>query len=1006
MKTSVLWIAAALALPAGAWANLLTNPGFETPEATVTYAGSGWTTGGSKTTERQHWAARSGGVSTNKGGTVPGWDGPGDILVYQDVAVTPGTYTFSIYARNEEAYNADTNTVRIDWYDSTTNLLQSSAFAVENMVSDDLWHPLHITDTCTSNTLAFARVTYHAAFGAPGVGPVAAFFDDAAFYAGPLATPALWNGSFERPVVEPDEWWRASQWNNVPNLPDSGGTNRYAFETWAARLGGWGIALYGWEVADPTNRIAFIQNVAVTGGTFSLAVYFQRETNFLLTNAALRIQWFDGTLTNKVAPDTVTNLVVPNDYAWREYSVAGTCLSNGLREARASIELAWLGNTNLIPDRALRVDDARLLPGAYDGTSLAEAWSYHAGGAYQPSTEAVPGTNVGAFLQVDYASQTTTIYVLSPAEDFALYGGEDGTVGMRTSWQRPENGAYVNTFVDMERLGSVVIPAASPFHGLPAAGAQTQTLWRHRMAFPRDTNNVVYTTNAVTVFYSPYLRTTNAVGETDRRYLVRQDGLSTNNLGQVFHEVPESRDYSFLLNPVFYGSLTNTSFEDPAGTDFTGAKWIGFGSVGRDTWAARSGSRGGYFPSWAAGNGGFFQDVAATGGTRTFTLWMKRSLGANVNSIEAKLEWFNSAAQLMYAQTNLVTLPADEMWHRVYITSTLPSGQALFARAVVFADYAAGSYPFHEVVAFDDAEFYSGSFTSVQELANGGFETGGGGFAGAYWDAVVSDWVGRDSWAALNGSWGADFQGFQTNNLTYEGTLSQGLNVSTGTYVFGAWIMAEDSILLTNLELRIRWLDEDFASVQADTVVTLSPPFDNAWHYYAVTGSCSAANLFEVRPTVRGQWDRNLGAGNKALKIDDVTFGLLTGGDSDGDGIPDAWETLYFGGPTNADATANADGDAALNWEEYVADTHPTNGASFYPSAIATATGSTVIVLFAGPPTTNSRVYDVWWNTNLVSGVWTPLGANVSGQPDGSSIRFAVTNDVPVRNYRTGVKVP
>lgn len=1001
MKRLAVWILSGMAFPWLASANLLTNGSFETPEATVDYAGSGWTAGGSKTTERQWWATRTGGVSTNKGGTVPGWDGPGDVSVSQDVPVSAGTYTFQIWARNEDAYTALTNTLRIEWFDGNTNLLQSSEENYEALLSDDAWHPLYLTDTCSSSALAFARVSYVAVFGAPGVGGQAAFFDDASFYAGTLAAPSLANPSFERPTIDSDNYWRSSQWNKTPE-------NTVVFlENWANRSGGWGVGVWGWDAAAESNDVSIFQNVPAGPGTYSFAVNVQRETSFLLSNAQLRIEWYDGTFTNKVADDSVTNIVVPNDWSWHEFSVAGTCLSNELREARVSLWLEWWANTNEGLGKALKVDDARLLPGVYNGASLDEAWIYHAGVGYQPSVEALPGTNVGSFLAVDYASKTSTFYVVTPADGFATYEGEGGVAGMRTSWQRPENGQYETAFADMEWVSTFEVPSGSPFHGLPAAGVQTQILWRHTMEFPRDTNGVYYTTNTLTVFYSPYVRTTNALGgETDRRYLVRQAGATTNDLGQIFDEVPENRDYSFLLHPPTYGSLTNVGFEDPAAGDFTDAKWTGFGSVARDVWAARSGARGGYFSSWAAGSGGFFQDVAATGGTYTFSLWMKRSLGANINNLEAKIEWFNSASQLMFAETNTIVLPADELWHRVYVTSTLPAGEALFIRPVVFADFGNGSYPFHEVLTFDDAELYQGGFTSVHTLANADFETGGTGFAGGYWDAVVSDWVGRDSWAARTGSWGADFQGFQTNNLTYEGTLSQGLNVSTGAYEFGLWILVEDSILLTNLELRIQWLDEDFAPVQADSVQKLAPLLDNNWYYYSVTGTCDVATLFEVRPMVFGQWDRNLAGGNKALKMDDAFFGAPLGGDSDGDGLPDAWEALYFGGATNADANANSDGDAALNWEEYVADTNPTNSLSSFPNAVTNVSGTSVLVLFAGPPTTNSRAYDVWWSTNLVNGDWTPMGYNLPGQADGSALPLTVTNDAPVRNYRTGVRLP
>jgi predicted lipoprotein with Yx(FWY)xxD motif len=45
--------------------------------------------------------------------------------------------------------------------------------------------------------------------------------------------------------------------------------------------------------------------------------------------------------------------------------------------------------------------------------------------------------------------------------------------------------------------------------------------------------------------------------------------------------------------------------------------------------------------------------------------------------------------------------------------------------------------------------------------------------------------------------------------------------------------------------------------------------------------------------------------------------------DSDGDGIPDAWETARGLNPLVADANGNPDGDALTNLQEYNADSDP-----------------------------------------------------------------------------------
>jgi uncharacterized protein (TIGR03790 family) len=52
--------------------------------------------------------------------------------------------------------------------------------------------------------------------------------------------------------------------------------------------------------------------------------------------------------------------------------------------------------------------------------------------------------------------------------------------------------------------------------------------------------------------------------------------------------------------------------------------------------------------------------------------------------------------------------------------------------------------------------------------------------------------------------------------------------------------------------------------------------------------------------------------------------------DADRDGLPDSWERSYFGGIYAFSGTDDADGDGANNLNEYIADTNPTNPASYF----------------------------------------------------------------------------
>ena len=127
---------------------------------------------------------------------------------------------------------------------------------------------------------------------------------------------------------------------------------------------------------------------------------------------------------------------------------------------------------------------------------------------------------------------------------------------------------------------------------------------------------------------------------------------------------------------------------------------------------------------------------------------------------------------------------------------------------------------------------------------------------------------------------------------------------------------------------------------------------------------------------------------------------------TDTDGIPNTWWDRY--GITGGDrvATNNPDGDVDDNWNEYVADTDPTVLASVFPNLVDAATGTGVLTLQTGP-TTNSRVYDVWFTTNLLADPqeWTRYGLDVPGV-NGTNVVLQVTNDVPTRVYRTGVALP
>ena len=99
--------------------------------------------------------------------------------------------------------------------------------------------------------------------------------------------------------------------------------------------------------------------------------------------------------------------------------------------------------------------------------------------------------------------------------------------------------------------------------------------------------------------------------------------------------------------------------------------------------------------------------------------------------------------------------------------------------------------------------------------------------------------------------------------------------------------------------------------------------------------------------------------------------------DTDGDGMPDEWETQYGLNPNNpSDAGEDADSDWATNLEEYWAGTDPTDPASVLRLAVGSI--APLVLEFVAEP---NRGYTVEFQNVLGSG-W-----DLAGPADGGSGR-------------------
>jgi hypothetical protein len=105
------------------------------------------------------------------------------------------------------------------------------------------------------------------------------------------------------------------------------------------------------------------------------------------------------------------------------------------------------------------------------------------------------------------------------------------------------------------------------------------------------------------------------------------------------------------------------------------------------------------------------------------------------------------------------------------------------------------------------------------------------------------------------------------------------------------------------------------------------------------------------------------------------------------------------------DGSVDQDTDGFTDAEEYIADTQPTNAASFFPPIRLTnaPAGQMALVI---EPTSTGRVYGVYANTNLlqVPQLWTLVPPEQTG--NAAALTLTVTNTLPRAYYRTGVRRP
>jgi hypothetical protein len=121
--------------------------------------------------------------------------------------------------------------------------------------------------------------------------------------------------------------------------------------------------------------------------------------------------------------------------------------------------------------------------------------------------------------------------------------------------------------------------------------------------------------------------------------------------------------------------------------------------------------------------------------------------------------------------------------------------------------------------------------------------------------------------------------------------------------------------------------------------------------------------------------------------------------DSDGDGIPDAWELLKFANLTAADAVTDFDHDGFSDLNEYLADTDPIDPDSLLRiTALAAAgAGATNTLTWTSVSTRQYRVFQT--NDVAAASPWIEVGLGLIPPDAGATTARTVTNGATSRRF-------
>ncbi len=273
-----------------------------------------------------------------------------------------------------------------------------------------------------------------------------------------------------------------------------------------------------------------------------------------------------------------------------------------------------------------------------------------------------------------------------------------------------------------------------------------------------------------------------------------------------------------------------------------------------------------------------------------------------------------------------------------------------------------GSYEstlYNSVISSNSCTFsgggnYKGTFYNCRLLNNSASQNGGGSFYGTFYNCLflnnqATSWGGGCYYGTLNNctlsSNSANYGGgcmYATlrNSIIYYNTAKQ-----SGDNYYGSPSMSYSCTT---------------PAISGIGNIAINPQFADiaTGNYHLWCGSpCIDSGNNAYAP---GDSDLD---GQSRVWNGSVDMGVYEFVDSDGDEMPDWWESIYGGDPTNMSATADADGDGQNNGQECITGMNPINSNSYFRVTAITNSQSAEFVI--SWDSIVGRFYEVYWSTNL-----------------------------------------